>query len=48
MADSLIYSHEESDSETGSEISVEGPPAIPSIIANWYLNENLGSGYSGQ
>ncbi|KAH9480462.1 Casein kinase 1-like protein 9 [Psilocybe cubensis] len=35
-------------SETGSEGSIDAPPPpIPKIVANWWLNENLGSGYSG-
>lgn len=36
-----------SDSEE-SEVSIQKPPSIPAVIANWWLNENLGSGYSGK
>jgi casein kinase 1 len=36
------------DCESGSEMSVPPPPPkIPNVIANWWLNDNLGSGYSG-
>ncbi len=37
------------DCESGSDISLPPPPPpkIPNVIANWWLNENLGSGYSG-
>ena len=43
-----VFSSEQdySDSEE-SEVSVKKPPSIPAVIANWWLNENLGSGYSG-
>jgi len=42
--------YSEESSRSGSELSEEeeeAPPPIPSVIANWWLNENLGSGYSG-
>ncbi|KAF8908909.1 CK1/CK1 protein kinase [Gymnopilus junonius] len=46
VSNSDDYSDESSGS--GSEVSEDAPPpAIPAVIANWYLNENLGSGYSG-
>ncbi|KDR82741.1 hypothetical protein GALMADRAFT_238248 [Galerina marginata CBS 339.88] len=51
MADSRLSNSEDlsdDSSGTGSEASVEmPPPVIPAVIANWWLNENLGSGYSG-
>ncbi|KAF8809566.1 CK1/CK1 protein kinase [Phlegmacium glaucopus] len=47
--DSLIYSDESLISEeTESPIVTPGPPpTVPAVIANWWLNEKLGSGYSG-
>jgi len=47
--DSLIYSDEslisgESDSPI---LNPEPLPTVPAVIANWWLNEKLGSGYSG-
>lgn len=52
MADSQVSNSEDYSDEssgTGSEVSEDAPPpAIPAVIANWYLNENLGSGYSGK
>ncbi|KAF8964241.1 CK1/CK1 protein kinase [Flammula alnicola] len=49
MANSSHSNSEDYDSEgTGSEASVDAPPpTIPAVIANWWLNDNLGSGYSG-
>jgi casein kinase 1 len=29
------------------EVDPPPPPPIPNMIANWWLNEKLGSGYSG-
>ena len=44
--DSIIYSDESSSPE--EEIVKPGPPPVVSaVIANWWLNEKLGSGYSG-
>jgi len=34
-------------SDSGSEVTIPPPPKFPGVIANWWLNENLGSGYSG-
>lgn len=38
-----------SDDETSEYSSEEEPqkPPIPQTVYNWWLNENLGSGYSG-
>ncbi|KIM43398.1 hypothetical protein M413DRAFT_444226 [Hebeloma cylindrosporum] len=45
--ESILSSEQDYSDSEGSEVSVQKPPAIPSVIANWWLNENLGSGYSG-
>ena len=46
--DDIIYSDESSFSEEESVIAnPEPPPMMPAVIANWWLNEKLGSGYSG-
>ncbi|KAF8195370.1 kinase-like domain-containing protein [Pholiota molesta] len=50
MSEQLQSNSEDySDSEeSGSELSEDQPPpTFPAVIANWFLNENLGSGYSG-
>ncbi|KAF8158341.1 kinase-like domain-containing protein [Crassisporium funariophilum] len=52
-SNSEVYSDSEaststSTSESGSEMSKDAPPPkFPGVIANWWLNDNLGSGYSG-
>lgn len=45
--DSVIYSDETSFSEESAIVNPEPPPMVPAVIANWWLNEKLGSGYSG-
>jgi casein kinase 1 len=46
--DDIIYSDEdESFSEESAIVKPEPPPMVPAVIANWWLNEKLGSGYSG-
>jgi len=35
------------ESDPSSEEIPPPPPKIPNVIANWWLNEKLGSGYSG-
>lgn len=37
------------ESDSSSEVAPPPPPPprIPGVIANWWLNENLGAGYSG-
>ncbi|KAF4617493.1 hypothetical protein D9613_006073 [Agrocybe pediades] len=50
MADSFLSNSDdgsEGSYESGSVVSEQPLPAIPAVIANWWLNENLGSGYSG-
>ena len=45
--DSLIYSDESLISEESAIVDPRPPPTVPAVIANWWLNEKLGSGYSG-
>jgi len=45
--ESVVTSEEDYSDSEESEVSIEKPPPIPAVIANWWLNENLGSGYSG-
>jgi casein kinase 1 len=45
--ESVATSEEDYSGSEESEVTIEKPPPIPAVIANWWLNENLGSGYSG-
>ena len=45
--DDIIYSDESSFPEESEIVKPEPPPVVSAVIANWWLNEKLGSGYSG-
>ena len=47
QADSIIYSEESSFPEESEIVIPQPPPVVSAVIANWWLNEKLGSGYSG-
>lgn len=40
-------SSSEEDYSSDEVVEPPPPPKIPAVVANYYLNENLGSGYSG-
>ena len=46
-SDDIIYSDESSFPEEPAIVNPEPPLVVSAVIANWWLNEKLGSGYSG-
>ena len=45
--DDIIYSDESSFPDEKEIVKPIPPPVVSAVIANWWLNEKLGSGYSG-